>query len=762
MKRFFIFLFSILFVLPVGAQKVGLVLSGGGAKGMAHIGVIKVLEDHGIPIDYVAGTSIGAIIAGLYAAGYSPEEMYDLFSSNEFRLWSTGRLDKEDLYYFKGKDESPDWIKLDVTKKNDRIKVLFPLNLIPERQMDFAFMELMSATSAACNNNFDSLMVPFRCVSTDIAHNKALIHRGGDLGEAIRASMTFPLVYKPIEINGSLQYDGGIVNNFPSDVMKSDFKPDIIIGHKVSDDGGVPDSEDLFAQIETLVMQMTNYYLADTVGILLETPLRDVALFDFQKVDYTNRRGMETALMFIDSIENKVERRVSAEELKARREAFKARKPNMIFNNIQVEGVPDNLQRKYIIQSVKGKERTIDIDQFRSAYFKIISDEHIKSIRPLAFYNPQSGLFDVHLKVEPRKPFDIEIGGMLSTRPISYSFFEANYKTFVNQSFTFSSNFFFGKFYNSFSIGGRMNTPTSLPVYISSYYTLNSWNYFSTSSDVLFADSNPAYVEQSERNLRVEVGTPFSRTGVIDGGFASSSSTDQYFQTNIFNRSDEFDRTTFNAISLFGRVDQKNYDFKQFATEGVRRFFELRYVYGNERFTPGTISPLPTKSTERHSFFQVKGMVDRYFILNDKWDLGLYAEGVVNNKQLFSNLTSTLLNAPAFMPTPNSKSLYLDQFRANQYFAIGGKGIYKFNDLFHFRGETYLFTPFRSIFAIEKNVPAYNEKIMSDVRVMGLAAFVYQTQLGPLSLEANYYERRGEKWFFSVNLGYMIFNKRGF
>jgi predicted acylesterase/phospholipase RssA len=109
MKRFL--LSVLLFISAIGAafpQSVGLVLSGGGAKGLAHIGVIKVLEDHNIPIDYVAGTSIGAIIAGLYATGYTPEEMLELFNSKEFRMWSTGKIDKESLYYFKKKDDFPE------------------------------------------------------------------------------------------------------------------------------------------------------------------------------------------------------------------------------------------------------------------------------------------------------------------------------------------------------------------------------------------------------------------------------------------------------------------------------------------------------------------------------------------------------------------------------------------------------------------------------------------------------------------------------
>ena len=131
MKKYIISLLFILLVFSASPQKVGLVLSGGGAKGLAHIGLIKVLEENNIPIDYIAGTSIGAIIGGLYASGFSPDDMYELFKSNDFKLWSTGKLDKENLYYFKRKDELPEWMNIDIAKKKNKIKIVFPINLVP-------------------------------------------------------------------------------------------------------------------------------------------------------------------------------------------------------------------------------------------------------------------------------------------------------------------------------------------------------------------------------------------------------------------------------------------------------------------------------------------------------------------------------------------------------------------------------------------------------------------------------------------------------
>lgn len=761
MKHIFLILIILLLWQSAYPQKVGLVLSGGGAKGIAHIGLIKVLEDHQIPIDYVAGTSIGAIIGGLYAAGYTPDEMLALFNSDEFKLWSTGRLNKESLYYFKRKDEHPDWIKLDLTKRQDRIKLLFPMSLVPERQMDFAFMQLMAQTTAACQSNFDQLMVPFRCISTDIYNNKAIMHHDGDMGEAIRASMTFPLVYKPIEKDGLLLFDGGIVDNFPVGVMKDEFHPDIIIGHIVSELNRKPNPDDLIQQISAMVTQETKYEIKPGQGIAMETKLNDVNLVDFQKVNYIYSRGIETALLNIDSVENLIQRRVSVDEVNQKRDLFNDNKPNLIFNNIQVEGITDNLQRKYIIQSVRDKNRIFTIDQLRESYFKLIADEHIKSIRPIARYNKTTGYFDLQLKVEPRKPFDIEFGGHLTTRANTFGFIQMNYKTFNTLSYTLTSNLYFGKFYNSFLIGGRMDAPSNRPFYISGYFTYNFLDYLATSTDLIFTDIKPSYVTRSENNTSIELGFPYTKTGLVNIGFSQSNSLDQYYQTEVFNTGDKLDKTNFSAFSTVARINIKNFDFKQYPTEGGQKMFSLRFVSGTEKYQPGTTAPNPVAASYRHNYFQMKAYYEQYFPLNKYFSLGGMAEGSLNNISLFNNYTAAIMQAPAFAPTPNSKSVYLENFRSNQYFAAGGKLIYKITDMAHLRLEGYGFFPVKQMGKMDNGSAYYPDKEFPTWHYIGLLAFVYQTPIGPLSVETNLYDKAGDKFFFSVNLGYMLFNKRG-
>ncbi len=760
-KPLLLCIFFVLSGVVSNAQSVGLVLSGGGAKGLAHIGVIKVLEENNIPIDYIAGTSIGAIVAGLYAAGYSTDEMENLFRSDDFYFWSTGKIQKEYRYYFMQQEEDPAWIDLNVERKEDKVKILPPTNLVPEDQMDFAFMELMTTTNAACNYDFDSLMVPFFCVAADIYKNQPVVLRKGDLGSAIRASMTVPLVFRPIKINGELLYDGGILNNFPADIMKKTFKPDIIIGHKVADDKRKADSDDLLQQLSNLVMRPTNFKISPKDGILLETNFKNVGLLDFNKIDFILSEGIQTANNAIDSIKGLVKRRVTSEEVQKKRDEFNSKKPELYFQNIQIEGVKDPMQRKYIIQSIKHKYNVITLQSLKKEYFKLIADEHIKSILPIARYNPETGYFDLNLKVEPNKKFEVKVGGNISTKPINQGFASFDYRNYKSRAYTLTSNIYFGRFYSSFKIGGRIDYPTLLPFYLAGYSTFNRWDFFTSSSELFFEDVRPPYIIQNETNQRLETGFPLGLHGKLYGGLAYSSSKDEYYLTDVFNKADQPDETTFKAfVSQLG-LEYNSLNYKEYATEGAYRCLTGKYITGREINVPGSTSKEIQKTKTNHDYFLVKAHTTRYFKLARVFTLGTQAEAVFSNKGLFKNYRSTLLAAPGFYPTPHSKSLFLEKYHANNYLAGGLSAIILFNPSLNLRLEGFGFVPIKEVQSID-NKAVVSTEYFKNYYLQGAAALVYQTGVGPISLSVNYYEKDNTQLYFSLNFGYILFNKRGF
>jgi NTE family protein len=762
MKVFLLIILLSCFTTFSSAQSVGLVLSGGGAKGLAHIGVIRALEENNIPIDYIAGTSMGAIVGGLYAAGYTPDEMEELFLSDQFKFWSTGKIQEEYRYYFRKLGQTPAWLNLDLRRTEDRLRIMLPTNIIPEEQIDFAFMEMFSSTNAVCNNNFDNLMVPFLCIATDVFENKEVELRSGDLGEAIRASMTFPLYFKPIVIDGALVFDGGIVNNFPVKNTIEAFSPDIVIGHKVANNSKRAHEDDVMAQLENMIMQKTDYDVPVDKGILLESSFSNVSLLDFNKILLLQQAGYQTGLAQMDSIKMLISRRVSQETMDKKRQAFNIRKPELLFQNIQVEGVNDPMQRKYIIQSVKHRNEIIDLAQLRKEYFKLVADPQLRSVRPVSYYNKETGYFDIHLKVRKEKALEIKFGGNVSTKPINQGFLSLDYLVFDNRAYTFSTNIYFGRFYSSIKAGGRIDFPSNLPFYLSGYLSLNRWDFFTSSNEFFFEDVNSPFIIQDENNVRFELGFPVKTHGKLTLGTSYSSSADSYYFNESIKRDDNAEETRFDAFSSRIAMERNSQNYKQYATEGVATELSLTYTLGDEKHHPGSNSPLNRSYSGSHKFFTLKGKYDNHFPITRRSSIGVTMEAVYSNKELLNNYSATLLAANTFAPTPFSQTMFLENYRANKYVASGLKSIIELSSQMHLRMEGYAFVPVTEISMGDNYQAINNPDNYSDLNLMGMAGLVYHTALGPVSLTLNYFEKPNTKFYVVFNFGYVLFNKRGY
>ena len=197
--------------------RIGLVLSGGGARGAAHIGVLKVLEELRIPVDVITGTSMGAIVGGFYAAGSSPAEIEAMVNSLE---WSEAFRDRPPLedYSFRRKEDSANYlIRFDAGVREG--KLALPRGLIQGQNLNFILKSRLIHTATV--TDFDRLRIPFRAVAADIETGEAVVLGTGDLAEAIRASMSIPGVFAPVELDGRLLVDGGIADNLPADVARS-------------------------------------------------------------------------------------------------------------------------------------------------------------------------------------------------------------------------------------------------------------------------------------------------------------------------------------------------------------------------------------------------------------------------------------------------------------------------------------------------------------------------------------------------------------
>lgn len=208
--------------------KVGLALSGGGARGLAHIGVLQALEKAGIKIDYIAGTSMGAVIGGLYAIGYSADSIEKIALSENWDVLLANQLPLNKIS-IEEKNEYDKYISEFVVKNK---KFQLPNGLIQGQELTLELSRLFMPVYT--QRNFKKFNIPFACMATDISSGRAVVLDTGNIVRAVRASMAIPSVFTPVEINGKLLVDGGIVYNFPVDIVKK-MGADIVIGIDISE-----------------------------------------------------------------------------------------------------------------------------------------------------------------------------------------------------------------------------------------------------------------------------------------------------------------------------------------------------------------------------------------------------------------------------------------------------------------------------------------------------------------------------------------------
>jgi len=755
-KKFILLLFILCY--SAHAQKVGLVLSGGGASGLAHIGVIKSLEENNVPIDYITGTSMGALIGCLYAIGYSPQQMEKFVKSDEFKSWAYGNIEDKYVYYFKKKEDNASWIVFKLALDSS-LETTLPTNLISPVPIDFAIMEKTAGAIAAANYNFDSLFVPFRCLAADIDKKKPVVLKQGDLGEAVRASLSYPFYLKPIMIDGKLLFDGGIYNNFPSDVMLNDFYPDIIIGSNVTNNAPPPQEDNLISQLKTMLLNKTNYKIECENGIIIE-PSADVGLFDFSSPQSLIDSGYVAAQRKMSQIKEFIPRTITPEELNKKRALFLKKERPIEFKNIYIEGL-NKQQSNYARKLLIPKQEIVPIEQLKSRYFRLAEDDKIKDIFPKARYNNQSGYYDLNLNIKKEKNLFLQVGGDFSNRPISEGFIGAQYNHLGNSAISIMGNTYFGKLYNSAQLAMRFDFPFKLLFYVEPSFTLNRMDFFNSSDAPLILDTKPPYLIQEDQHGEIIIGVPTGKKSKITVSAGFADLTDQYYQTTKFSEKDTADKTTFNSFTSCLSYEVNSLNRKQYASEGIYTAIKLRYVNGEEYDQPGSTSLVRTPFQKDHQWFQLKAVHDDYFFTSRIYKAGVYFEGVLSDQDFFNNYTASVLNAPAFQPIPEGKTLFQESYRAYNYVAGGLKNIISFGKNIDLRLEGYLFQPYQQIVQLPDLSAGYTPPF-SQRYIIATAALVGHTPLGPISFSVNYYDHEQTKYTFLFHFGYILFNKSAF
>ena len=737
-------------------QRIGLGLSGGGATGLAHIGVIKALEERGIPIDYITGTSAGALVGSMYAAGYSPDEIEAYVLSDDFQLMTKGRLKTSQRFLYKENDLDASLINFSFSK-DSILKKSLPTNFITSSFLDFEMLRLLGTTGAVCGGDFDSLFIPFRCVASDISNKKSIVFSKGNLNQAVRASMTYPFYINPIRVNGTLLFDGGLYNNFPADIMYHDFNPDFIIGSNVSNNAKPPQESDLISQVTNMLVSYSDFTLPCDAGILIQ-PTTTISTFEFENVQEAIREGYNSTILYLDSIQTHITRKVLKAELDEKRRKFREN-----LGDFQISSISTNTIGKkdlsYIRKSlIHGrKDEIIDYPTFEKRYFRLYATPQIDFIYPTVQQKKDS-TFNLSLDVRKSKELRLDVGGHFSSRPVNTGYIGLTYRSIGKTASSIQASSYFGKFYGSAKLNYTFEIPSTYPISASAYFVMNRWDYF-RSFATFFEDVQPSFLVQNEMYYGVKFNHPIGNNSKSSFDYRMFNLYDDYYQTENFTNKDTSDITEFDGSSLSWEFIQNSLNRKQFASSGHYFMFKARYVAGKETSMPGSTSVSNDTTMKNHSWISFKTEFQSYLISNRFFHLGLHGRGVFNSQSLFTNYTASLLAMSSFSPIPDAETFFLPEYRSPHHLGAGLNFIFSPTSKIDIRLDGYFYQPFVILVKNADGSPSYSKPFKGDT-YMASASAILHTFLGPIRATLNYFPKQVTLLYFQVSYGYVLFNER--
>lgn len=352
--------------------KIGLVLSGGGAKGFAHIGVIKVLEKAGVKIDYIGGTSVGSVIGALYASGYNAKQLDSIFRDTDFNNLITDYIPRSSKNFYEKRNDELYAFSLPV--KN--FKVGIPLSL-SKGMFNFNLINRLTKHVKEIHD-FNKLPIPFLCMATDIETGQQVVLDKGYLSKALIASSAFPSIFAPIELDGKILVDGGVSNNFPVDEIRK-LGADIIIGVDVQDDikdrNSLNDATKILVQINNL--QMIEKMKSNKTGtdIYIKPEVNQYGIISFDAIEDIINRGEEAANAQLDKI-----KKLAKPSENYTKEALKFSNDSLFIKHININFLP-NYTRSYVLGKLGFNANSkIDYSDLRVGFDNLSATQNFKSI----------------------------------------------------------------------------------------------------------------------------------------------------------------------------------------------------------------------------------------------------------------------------------------------------------------------------------------------------------------------------------------------
>ena len=634
--------------------------------------------------------------------------------------------------------------------------VFNPQSLINPLPMEFGFMEIFGPYTAQCGGDYSRLMVPFRCVASDIRGRRAYVMGSGDLGYSVHASMSFPLVFQATEIDNTILYDGGLYDNFPVKPMREDFAPSIILGIDVgTPDRGQPNS--FMRQLDMLVTQPQDKSISEEVGMRIHVDCSDFSLLDFPAAQAIYERGYRTAMEAMDSVKARVHSRTTPTAISQRRSNFKSRTPYMRFDSIRVHGgtPAQNAYVRYLFQPRKDAD-TVDMDQARAAFYRAVSSGKFSMLRPKAFYNDSTGLFSLDLDMQVKSRFSAGFGGYITSTNNSFLYLSADYRSLSFRSVNTSLEAWIGQSYMAGVLKGNVFLHTPLPSAVF-FEAVASRRRYPQTDHIFFRDDDPAAVSEHQYFAKAGFSIATGRTGRADIGVGFGHIYNTFYGdigTLELPSKKDFDYAKLNLGQVFAAYATSTLDNINYPTSGLAFEGKVAGVVGKSHFRSRTLPDLPNNSHDR---LWVRGDLKfrNYMSLHRKWALGTEAFAVLSTQPLMESYYAAKSISPVFTPTPSSTNNFHTGYRNNSYTAVGLVPVWIPREGLTVRFNNYAYLPLRTIHELPDGAARYSRHWFGRVDYFGELAVNYKLPFADVSAYGNYDGSRG-RFNFGLSLGFYI------
>lgn len=632
--------------------KVGLVLSGGGAKGFAHVAVLKVLEETGVRVDYIGGTSMGAIVGALYASGYTASQLDSILKSVNFDKILRDELPRKSKPFYE--KESGEKYALTLPVKSKRVGI--PTAISEGQNVLNLLTQLLQHVDHI--NDFSKLPIPFVCIATNLETGTQVVLDKGFLPEAVKASGSFPTLLAPVEIDGILLTDGGVVNNFPVNEVL-DMGADLIIGVDIQ--SGLEAKKDLNSAVKILnqivgfQMYKTLEYKHEKVDLLIKPDMKNFSVISFDKLNEIMAEGDRASREKTDELIKIAQKQVHKPAQKIKTNQIK----KLHIQGIEIDG-NKNYTRAYILGKLNLKKRdTISYSDlieginnlsatgnFENIQYKLVNDEKGSIVKFKMKENKVSNYlqFGVHYDDLYKTGFLLNItskhlfnkNDVISTDLVLGDNIRCNINYFIDNGFY--TSFGFRSRYNSFNSNVKFDEANVNKINLV-YEDLTNQAYVQTVFSRKFAIG--AGIEHKKLKAFTETITSLENNGVPSN------------QSRLF-----FDKSNyFNLISYLklDTYDKKYFQKKGFYLDADFRWFLTSSDY-NGNFSP--FSQLKGQIGFAQTFFNkltlhFKSDAGVTFGKNDNraldYNVGGYGENFINNLIPLSGYNLASLNENAFL-----------------------------------------------------------------------------------------------------------------